>query len=62
MFRQEDGTLRVPKWSCTLSGESLALELEMEDDEADISQIATPRSDNETQTMHLLFHTQTPSV
>ena len=42
MFPQEDGTLRVPKWSCTLSGELLAPELEQEDDEADTPQIATP--------------------
>jgi len=56
MFLQEDSTLRVPKWSCTLSGELLAPELEMEDDdEADIPQIAAPWSDNETRIMHLLF-------
>jgi len=55
MFRMEDGTLRVPKWSCTLSGDLLAPELEAADDEADIPQIATPWSDNETRVMHLLF-------
>ena len=54
MFRLEDGTLRVPKWSCTLSGDLLALELEAADDEADIPQIATPWSDNETRIIHLL--------
>ena len=30
MFRMEDGTLRVPKWSCTLTGDLLAPELEQQ--------------------------------
>jgi len=50
----EDGTLRVHKWNCTLSGTPLAPELEAED-AADFPQIATPWSDNETRIMHLLF-------
>jgi hypothetical protein len=55
MFRMEDGTLRVPNWNCTLSGDLLAPELEAADDETDIPQISTPWSDNETRIMHLLF-------
>jgi len=54
MFRMEDGTLRVPKWNCTLSGAPLEQELEALD-AADFPQIATPWSDNETELMHLFF-------
>jgi len=55
MFRMEDGTLQVPKWSCTLSGDLLAPELETADEEANIPRIATPWLDNETRMMHLRF-------
>jgi hypothetical protein len=48
MFRMEDGTLRVPKWSCTLTGDLLAPELEAADDETDVPQISNPWSYNET--------------
>ena len=54
MFRMEDCTLRVPKWNRTLSGTPLVPELEA-DDAADLPQIDTPWSDNETMIMHLLF-------
>jgi len=55
MFRLEDGNLRVPKWSYTLSGDLLAPELEAAEDEADVPHIATPRSENQTRIMQMLF-------
>ena len=54
MFRMENGTLLVPKWNRTLSGNVLVPELEA-DDEAILPQIATPWSDNATRIMHILF-------
>jgi len=54
MFREEDGTLRVPKWNCTLSGTPLELELDPMDT-AGLPQIATPWSENETKLMNQLF-------
>jgi len=54
MFRKEDGTLRVPKWNCTLSGTPLEPELDAMDT-AVLPQIATPWSDNETEIMHQHF-------
>jgi len=53
-FREEDGTLRVPKWNCTLSGTPLEPELDSMDT-VGLPQIATPWSDNETELMHQLF-------
>jgi len=56
MFREEDGTLRVPKWSCTLSGTPLVPELDPMDTAASgLPQIATPWSENETKLMNQLF-------
>jgi len=54
MFREEDSTLRVPKWNCTLSGTPLELELDAMDT-AVLPQIATPWLDNETELMHQIF-------
>ena len=53
MFRKEDGTLRVPKWNCTLSGTPLELKLDPMDT-VGLPQIATPWSENETKLMHQL--------
>ena len=54
MFREEDSTLRVPKWNCTLSGTPLELELDAMDT-AVLPQIATPWLGNETELMHQIF-------
>ena len=54
MFREEDGTLRVPKRDCTLSGTPLIPELDPMD-RAGLPQIATPWSANETKLMNQLF-------
>jgi len=54
MFREEDGTLRVPKRNCTLSGTPLIPELDPMDT-AGLPQIATPWSENETKLMNQLF-------
>jgi len=54
MFREEDGTLRVPKWNCTLSGTPLEPELDPMDT-AGLPQITTPWSENETKIMNQLF-------
>jgi len=55
MFRNEDGTLRIPQWNCTLSGTPLVPEVDRSEPEAGLPQILTPWSDNETQLMHRLF-------
>jgi len=55
MFRNEDGTLRIPRWNCTLSGTPLAPELDSMDPEAGLPQILTPWSDNETKLMNRIF-------
>ena len=55
MFRDEDGTLRVPKWNCTLSGTPLIPKVDSVDTEAGLPQIATPWSENETKLMYRLF-------
>jgi len=55
MFRNEDGTLRIPQWNCTLSGTPLAPELHPYEPEAGLPQIFTPWSENETQLMNGLF-------
>jgi len=54
MFREEDGTFRVPKWNCTLSGTPLEPELDPMDT-VGLPQIATPWSENETKLMHQLL-------
>jgi len=54
MFREEDGTLWVPNWNCSLSGTPLEPELDAMDTDI-LPQIATPWSDNETELMHQLF-------
>ena len=55
MFRNEDNTLRLPQWNCTLSGAPLLPELDRSEPEAGLPQIFTPWSDNETLLMHRLF-------
>ena len=55
MFRNKDGTLRIPQWNCTLSGTPLIPELDRSEPEAGLPQIFTPWSDNETLLMHRLF-------
>jgi len=50
----EDGTLRVPKWDCTLSGAPLEPVLEALG-AAVLPQISTPWSDIENELMHRLF-------
>jgi len=54
MFRGEDGTLRVPKWNCTLLGTPLEPEYDPIDT-AGLPQMATPWSENETKLMNQLF-------
>ena len=54
MFWKADGTLQIPKWNCTLSGNPLEPELN-EMDTAVLPQIHTPWSHNETELMHQLF-------
>ena len=55
MFRNEDGTLRIPQWNRTLSGTPLVPEVDRYEPEAGLPQILTPWSENETQLMHRLF-------
>jgi len=54
MFRKEDGTLRIPKSTCTLAGTPLIPEGDPED-MLDPPLITTPWSENETQLMFQLF-------
>jgi len=55
MLREEDGTLWVPQWNCTLSGTPLIPELDSIDTEAGLAQIVTPWSENDTKLMNRLF-------
>jgi len=55
MFRNEDGTLQIPQWNCTLSGTPLVPEVDPTEPEAGLPQIFTPWSENETQLMNRLF-------
>jgi len=55
MFRNEDGTLRIPQWNYTLSGTPLVPEVDPTEPEAGLPQIFTPWSENETQLMRRLF-------
>ena len=55
MFRNKDGTLRIPQWNRTLSGTPLVPEVDRYEPEAGLPQIFTPWSENETQLMHRLF-------
>ena len=55
MFRNEDGTLRIPQWNCTLSGTPLIPELDSVDTEAGLPQIVTLWSENGNKLMNRLF-------